>query len=358
MFTIINPEDPITTRPLVVVIYGRPGIGKTSLAFTANDPMLLDFDGGLARSVKRKKAVQFQHWADVQQFISEGRMAMVRGGTVIIDTAKSMLDDFIGSHVISDPANRKKAGGISQTGFGAMKEEFAWFLRETQKYQVDVVFIAHAVLKGEGQQAMTVPAMTGGSFDILLNKADLIGFMETRNNRRILDFNPADRHIGKNCAEFAPIDIPHFSATEYETLLADIIETCKQRMAESTAEMAKANRDSEELKREAEQAISISVLNELVPRLQYLPDNYRPAVADLMASRYAKIFTETHLKGITTAEGFNTWVPSMNQLPEIIGPHHIRKGCKKLLNDAAVAAGFVFDQSTKEYVPKPAKVSA
>ena len=36
-------------------------------------------------------------------------------------------------------------------------------------------------------------------------ECDLIGYMDTHANKRIIDFSPTDSHIGKNCAEFINI---------------------------------------------------------------------------------------------------------------------------------------------------------
>lgn len=41
---IISANEPMKVDQLVVTIYGQPGVGKTSLGFTAESPLLLDFD--------------------------------------------------------------------------------------------------------------------------------------------------------------------------------------------------------------------------------------------------------------------------------------------------------------------------
>lgn len=55
---ITRASDPITVNRINMVIYGPPGIGKTSLAFTADSPLLLDFDAGSYRAANRKDVVR------------------------------------------------------------------------------------------------------------------------------------------------------------------------------------------------------------------------------------------------------------------------------------------------------------
>lgn len=49
--TTANEANTITN--IITVIYAAPGIGKTSLAFTADKPLLLDFDKGAGEYVAK-----------------------------------------------------------------------------------------------------------------------------------------------------------------------------------------------------------------------------------------------------------------------------------------------------------------
>ena len=64
---IISANEPMKVDQLVVTIYGQPGVGKTSLGFTAESPLLLDFDHGAYRAMGRKDTVDVSAWSDVTQ---------------------------------------------------------------------------------------------------------------------------------------------------------------------------------------------------------------------------------------------------------------------------------------------------
>ena len=89
MLKITRAADPITVERLNMVIYGPPGIAKTSLAFTADAPLLLDFDKGSHRAANRKDVVRVTAWGDVASMTAED---LAPFKTVIVDTAGRALD--------------------------------------------------------------------------------------------------------------------------------------------------------------------------------------------------------------------------------------------------------------------------
>ena len=86
---LIKKDDPVEIGSLNIVIYGQPGIGKTTYAFTAKNPIMLDFDGGSYRAVNRMDALKADAWSDIEhmdQSLFEGH------DTVIIDTVGRAVD--------------------------------------------------------------------------------------------------------------------------------------------------------------------------------------------------------------------------------------------------------------------------
>ena len=80
-------------RVLAALIYGQPGIGKTTLALSSPKPVLLDFDGGVNRvnGAHQTDTVQPTKWEDVTDAITEIREAGDTYKTIVVDTLGKMM---------------------------------------------------------------------------------------------------------------------------------------------------------------------------------------------------------------------------------------------------------------------------
>src|SRR6185295_18674109 len=121
---IIRSTEPLTVEQLVLCVYSPPGIGKTSLAFTADKPLLLDFDGGAYRSGNRGDIVSANSWTDASG-ISAADLADYK--TLIIDTAGRALDALTVDIIASDPKLRRRGGALTLQGYGELKSRFISF---------------------------------------------------------------------------------------------------------------------------------------------------------------------------------------------------------------------------------------
>lgn len=249
-FKIITEDQAIETTSLIAVIYGEPGIGKTSVSFTTESPILLDFDGGIQRAANRKTAVRVNNWEGVTDLINSKEFAKLNPKTIIVDTAGTMLDNYIADYVKrDDPKNSRRGGELSLQGYGAMKSRFQQFVNWAKSQKKNVVFIAHADADRSGDDTQWKPKLTGGSYDILRESADLVGFMYASKNSRVINFTPSANHVGKDCAEIGVVEVPHYSIGEYETFLQDLINRTLDKMnslSEKQVEIRKMIEDYKE----------------------------------------------------------------------------------------------------------------
>ena len=230
-YKLINKTDAIKTEVLICLLYGDPGIGKTSLAFTTTQPLLLDFDGGVQRACFRQTVLRVNSWVDVKAFQDSAEYKEMDPKTLIIDTAGGMLDNYVADYVKNeDPKNKRRGGELSLQGYGAMKDVFSQFKSWAKMQHVNLIFISHTTTMEEGDNTKFIPKVTGGSYDILRQECDLIGYMTSNKNRRIIDFNPTDAHIGKNCAELPVVEIPDYRTVEFVTFFQDLIDKTLAKM--------------------------------------------------------------------------------------------------------------------------------
>lgn len=166
---IVKKNEPLPERPVVIMIYGDPGIGKTSLGNTANEPLLIDFDRGKDRAIHRQDVLVVNSWADVDNAEKEKLFANYK--TINIDTAKAALDDFLMVHVVQEDYKlaKNKLGA-----YGAIGDKFKLFINARRQENADIIVINHAKTEKEGDYTRTIPDVTGQSYQLLLRVCDQV----------------------------------------------------------------------------------------------------------------------------------------------------------------------------------------
>lgn len=230
---IIRKSDVFPKRPVIIVIYGTPGVGKTSLFNTSKNPILLDCDRGADRAINRQDTIVATNWKEVLQ--DEGEIKNY--STLGIDTAKAVLDDFLMTYVVD---NDYKLKTNKLKAFGAIGDEFKMFINRRRNEGIDIVVIAHAKEDKDGDNIKLSPDVTGQSKDLLLRIADQVGFLTMVNNKRTITFEPTDKTIGKNVAKLPTMEIPNETDPAFPTFMAEIIEKVKESIQRQTEEQKEA----------------------------------------------------------------------------------------------------------------------
>lgn len=230
---IIRKSDVFPKRPVIIVIYGTPGVGKTSLFNTSKNPILLDCDRGADRAINRQDTIVATNWKEVLQ--DEGEIKNY--STLGIDTAKAVLDDFLMTYVVD---NDYKLKTNKLKAYGAIGDEFKMFINRRRNEGIDIVVIAHAKEDKDGDNIKLSPDMTGQSKDLLLRIADQVGFLTMVNNKRTITFEPTDKTIGKNVAKLPTMEIPNETDPAFPTFMAEIIEKVKESIQRQTEEQKEA----------------------------------------------------------------------------------------------------------------------
>lgn len=345
---ILTEDQPLVIETIVVTIFGVPGVGKSSLSFTTDSPVNLDFDEGVKRAVKRKTAASFDTWQDAWYFIHSKDFADLNCKTLIVDTGGVMLDNYIARHVVTvDDKNGKKGGGVSLQGYGAMKEVFYTFLNDVKKRGMDVVFICHANSEKEGDVSRHFPKMTGGSYDILMAASDLVGYMETINNKRSINFNPTDRNVGKNSAQFPVITVPDYMAPGFDNFLGNLIQQAKEKMMELSEAQKASIEKIEALKVEVTAAKSLTELEQILTAAGEMTPVIKTQVNKLVEDKYVELFTLEIIEPVSTPDEANAVLKQINDGKKYL--HSLQTELKKKTDTLK----FVFDKEAKTFT-KPA----
>jgi hypothetical protein len=353
-FQLIRHDEPLPPRNLIILLFGEPGVSKTSLSFTAADPVLFGFDAkGLDRAINRKDAIKFDRWSDFLEYMDSDEIERNKYKTAIFDTGGTMLDDFLAPYVVS--INEKYGngmGGLGLSGYGVMKDAASKIFVKAEQKGLDLIFICHTETEKEGDNMIRVPKMTGGARDILVAKADLIGYMEMRNNKITLEFSPTSRHAGKNCARFPILEIPHFEkdAAKFNTFMADVIKQTKDHMSKVNEAQAKAVKLVAEYKQTIASADAIEKLEAVFPQIEALSPVYKAQVTQFFGKRYAEIWGGVHMTDqVKTPEQFKKLSVDMKLLPESVKKELIDP-YRKLVE----SAGLVYNKELDKFIPKGA----
>lgn len=231
---IVKKNDVLPERPVIIVIYGVPGSGKTSVATTALNPLLIDCDRGADRAVQRCDTIMAKCWKD----IDGEREAMKEYKTIVVDTAKSMIDDYLSQYAI-DGNYKLKTNALKR--FGQMGEDFKEFVNFLRSNGSDIVFICHDKETADGDVIKHSPDCTGQSKDLLVRIADQVGYIFIQNGKRCISFAPLDNFVGKNVAGLGTVIIPDYGTTEFDTCMSDIISKVKNAIQSKGEAQAKAN---------------------------------------------------------------------------------------------------------------------
>lgn len=223
---VTRSDEPIKVETLCVTIYSQPGLGKTSLAFTASKPLLLDFDKGAHRAVDRKDTVQVSDWRDIAA-ISASDVSSY--DTIIIDTVGKALDT-LAQDIIRTNSKLSHGGALSQQGWGQLGVRFSAFLKMLRGFGKDVVLIAHMDEQKDGDAIKERLKISGGSKDLVLTDSDVIARIVITNKQRYLVFSPTESAFGKDPAGLVEMQIPAANSAEYPTCLTDIITSIKDRL--------------------------------------------------------------------------------------------------------------------------------
>lgn len=302
---IIAATEPIPVAHPVFLIFGQPGIGKSSLGYSLKDALALDFDKGAHRAANRRATLVIDTWKDVVELM-ESPDALDPYGALAVDTVGRCLD-VMTAHIAATDPKKAPGGNLSQQGWGVLKNNFRTWTSHLRAKGKDVLLIAHDKEDKDGETRIVRPDIIGGSYGEVMKVADFVGYLYMNGRDRVLDFNPTDRWIGKNPAGWAPFKLP--PVAKAREFMADLYDLGREALGNISEESA---------------LITAQV------------DTWRQTIA-----------------GLTTPDEFTRQIPVIATLAPILAPQ-----VKALLHDKATALGFTFDKKAKGYVGQPVAATA
>lgn len=262
-----------------IMLYGLPGVGKTSLAAQFPKSLILGFEQG-TNALNNVYVQPIKNWNDwkqaANQLIRKKDELQAKFENIAIDTVDSAWDLCV-KYVCSN-AGVEKLGDIPWGGgYDTAKKEFQSLFRELTFAGYGIVFISHSTEKtfkdekGEEYQQIA-PALPNRPYDIINKMVDIIGYIreiedENGVGKRYIFFRGDKRFFAKSRFRYIAPRV-EFS---YDNIVNAIYESIDKEVANSGGEASNADnpyttRTFEDLMDEAKVLWGQLIQRELVPK--------------------------------------------------------------------------------------------
>lgn len=299
MALIKKPSELDAKSTLSAMIYGQPGIGKTTLAVSAPAPVLFDYDGGVTRinGAHQVDTVQIHSWEDTAEALEEVAKAGGTYQTIIIDTVGKMLtymEDYIKR---TQPKLKQYDGSLSLKGFGVRKQMFVQLLKDTATIGKNIIFVAHETESKRDDLTVSRPDISGSAANDLVKELDLVGYMQAIGQQRTITFDPSERYYAKNTCNMpgiitVPVTVDQDgNAVGKNDFFAVVVANYKERQRENIATTKRYEALLQDIADNVSQVTNAKEANEVIKWLAGVEHIYNsPAKAwELLKQRAAEL---------------------------------------------------------------------
>jgi len=225
---------------IIMVLSGLPGVGKTTVACSAPDVIVVDMDNGIKRvkSHHRKDAITVSNHEELLEDIKSP--AFMKYKTVAIDTTGQFIESLKEWAYRTDPTARKKNGGFSQQGFGIVKSEFLRVSAELKKTH-NVIYMFHVTKEKNKEETFFELMCEGSAKNLVWIPADLGAYLQIINGERMLCFTPTSEYSAKASYGIKGMyKVPELGDGDPNAFLTGLFAKAKENMAKEAEESQKS----------------------------------------------------------------------------------------------------------------------
>lgn len=242
---IVKPENmDFSNKNIFMIISGLPGVGKTTLALSAPDVLLIDADEGMCR-VKPEYRKDSSICKTYEEILADIKAAEGKYKTIVIDTCGALIESLKEWAMRIDKKASKASGGISLYGFGIVKSEFIRLSAELRR-KFNVIFLFHENKEKEGDETFYNIVCEGAARTLVWQPADLGAHLHIVNGERLLGFTPTMNYNAKSAYGIRGIvKVPELAEGKENTFLTTLFEAVKDNIAAEAAALEAQKKDYE-----------------------------------------------------------------------------------------------------------------
>lgn len=309
-----NPEDIRTeAKRIRILIAGYPGIGKTTLALSAPNPLHIDLDYGIDRVEPRyrKPYIQPASYDEILTDLTEGNKELDAFDTLVFDTGGKLITIMSQWAMKQNPKYGQRDGSLSLKGYGFVGREFNRLMDHCfYVLKKNIIILFHAVEDKDGDNVRLRIKVEGQTKNNVWEPMDLGGFVEMMGNDRTIGFSNCERYFAKGTRGIHGVyKIPELGPNDANSFLSELFAKYNAVNAEETAAATKEKRLYEETMSQGRALIS----------------------------------------NITNADSMNAAIEEFNKLE-----HHLtsKKELTELWKEKTTELGLKYDKAYKAYIPK------
>lgn len=236
---IVKPtEMNFSNKNIVMIVSGLPGTGKSTLALSAPNVMLIDTDDGMAR-VKKEHRKDTAICKTYEEILADIKDAEGKYETIVIDTTGSLIDFMKEWAMRTDPKASKSNGGFSLQGYGIIKQEFLRLSAELRK-KFNVIYVFHEQMAKNGDEGIFYDLVVEGSAKVVCwQPADIGGHLFIDHGKRYIGFTPTEQYSAKSAYGIKGIiEVPELKDGDPNDFLTKLFAKIRANLAEESKTLA------------------------------------------------------------------------------------------------------------------------
>ena len=236
---VITPDKIIPMEQVLMLIYGRTGVGKTTLAGTAKNAIVFDCERGSYRSIRSANVLDIPNIETATKYADDPDLAAY--DTVIVDSFYGLIQLSIDYLHRTNPTMMQRDGTPHLKGWGTVTQSVVRLLEKFINSGKDVVCISHlstSKKKGSDEDFYS-PEIQGGARKFVEKMFSFIGYLSNEKEGLVLSFLADSHKEYKNSHEaLGSYIVPNVN--QNPNFLAEIIHTAKQNVSAGTEKQQKA----------------------------------------------------------------------------------------------------------------------